>query len=115
MEVLKGVLEEELENSERRISAFRNALRELPKGSIHAKMINGKKYYYRAYWDPDEKKNVFEFLAEKPSQEMIERYKKAVAKRANYKHQIRILKLQVQFLKKSLHAREFQIAEAGFK
>lgn len=111
MEMLKGILREELENSYRRISAFEKALQELPQGSIHEKMINGKKYFYRVYWDSKAKKNVFEMLSEKPSNEWLLAYEKAKEKRANYKNQIRILKLQVQFLKRVLRAREFQIAE----
>ena len=111
MKMLKGVLEEELANSKRRISAFMKALKELPKGSLHEKEINNRKYFYRVYWDPKAKKNVFELLSEKPSEKAIDSYEKAKAKRASYKNQIRILKLQVQFLERALHAREFRIAE----
>lgn len=111
MEMLKGVLREELENSYRRIEAFEKALEELPQGSIHEKVINDKKYYYRVYWDSKAKKNVFEMLEEKPSKKFLSAYEKAIEKRASYKNQIRILKLQVQFLGRALRAREFQIAE----
>ena len=111
MEMLRGVLQEELDNSYRRIFAFEKALRELPKGSIHEKVINDNKYYYRVCWDSKAKKNVFEMLDEKPSKELLSAYEKAKEKRANYKNQIRILRLQIQFLKRALRAREFQIAE----
>lgn len=111
MEILKGVLEEELANSRRRISAFMKALKELPKGSLHEKKVKDKKYFYRVYWDLKSKKNVFELLSEKPSEKMIDSYEKAKAKRASYKNQIRILKLQVHFLERVLRAREFRIAE----
>ena len=112
MEILKGVLEEELENSKRRIYAFENALKELPKGSLHEKKIKGRKYFYRVYWNSKEKKNIFELLSEKPSDRLIDSYERAKSKRAYYKNQIRILKLQVQLLKRVLRAREFRIAEA---
>lgn len=111
MEMLKGVLQEELENSRRRISAFEKALLELPQGSIHEKVIGDRRYYYRVCWAAKAKKNVFELLSEKPSKELLLSYEKAKAKRASYKNQIRILKLQVQFLERALRAREFQIAE----
>src|ERR1051325_8578985 len=111
MEMLKGVLREELKNSYRRILAFEQALKKLPRGSIHEKLINGKSYYYKVYWDSKAKKNVFDLLDGKPSNEMLLAYEKAKEKRASYKNQIRILKLQVQFLERSLRAREFQIAE----
>jgi len=111
MEMLKGVLEEELVNSKRRVSAFMEALKELLKGSLHEKEIKGKKYFYRVYWNPKSKKNVFELLSDKPSEKLIASYEKAKAKRASYKNQIRILKLQVHFLERVLRAREFRIAE----
>ena len=111
MEMLKGVLREELENSYRRIVAFEKALQELPQGSIHEKVIGDKQYYYRVCWHSKAKKNVFELLSEKPSKELLLSYEKAKEKRASYKNQIRILKLQVQFLERVLRAREFQIAE----
>ncbi len=111
MEMLKSVLQEELENSYRRISAFEKALQELPKGSIHEKVVNDKNYFYRVCWNSKAKKNSFEMLNEKPSKEWLLAYERAKEKRANYKNQIRILKLQVQFLKRVLRAREFRIAE----
>ena len=111
MEMLKGVLEEELANSRRRISAFMKALKKLPKGSLHEKEIKNKKYFYRVYWDPKAKKNVFELVSEKPSEKLVASYERAKAKRASYRNQIRILKLQVQFLERALRAREFRIAE----
>lgn len=110
MEVLRGVLEEELENNRRRLKAFAQALNRLPQGSLHAKKIKGIVYYYRVCWDPHLKKNVFKLLDAKPSKEMIEVFHEAKAKRAHYRNQIRILKLQIQFLERALRAREFSLA-----
>ena len=111
MEMLKEVLREELGNSYRRIAAFKKALQRLPQGSIHEKAVGDNKYYYRVCWDSKAKKNVFEMLSEKPSKKLLAAYEKAKVRRAVFKNQIRILKLQVQFLERSLRAREFQIAE----
>ena len=111
MEMLKGVLREELENSYRRMAAFEKALQELPQGSIHKKVINGKSYFYRVCWNSKARKNVFRMLEEKPSKELLLACRKAIGKRAGYKNQIRILKLQIRFLERVLRAREFQIAE----
>ena len=110
MEILRGVLEEELENNRRRLKAFKQALRKLLKGSLHAREIKGNEYYYHVSWAPRAKKNVFKFLEEKPSKEVIEAYREAKVKRESYRNQIRILKLQIQFLERSLHAREFSLA-----
>ena len=111
MQILKSILVEELENSQRRIGAFEVELARLPQGSLQGKVISGKKYYYLVCWDSKLKKNIYRLLAEVPSKEELRRYEKAIAKRANFKNQIRILKLQIQFLKRSLNAREFSIAE----
>lgn len=111
MEMLKAVLQEELGNSLRRMVSFERALRELPKGSIHQKEINGSKYFYRVYWNPRLKKNIFEWLGGELPASVLGEYEKAKVKRASYRNQIRILKLQVQFLKRALRAREFSIAE----
>jgi len=42
---------------------------------------------------------------------VIHSYEKAKAKRASYKNQIRVLKLQIHFLERALRAREFRVAE----
>lgn len=111
MEMLRGVLQEELQNSHRRVSALEKALESLPQGSFHEKIINDKKYFYRVSWNSRSKKNAFELLSEAPSEKLRLAYQKAKEKRADYKNQIRILKLQIQFLKRALRAREFQIAK----
>ena len=91
--------------------AVEKALKALPKGSIHQKEINGKKYYYRVYWDRKLKKNIFEWMGGRISEKLLQGYHKAKGKRAHYRNQIRILKLQVHFLKRVLRAREFSAAE----
>ena len=111
MEMLKGVLKEELQNSYRRVEALEKALGSLPQGSFHEKIIHDKKYIYRVCWDPKSRKNVFELMSEPPSEKLRLVYQKAKEKRADYKNQIRILKLQIQFLERVLRAREFQIAK----
>jgi hypothetical protein len=111
MEVLKGVLREELENSERRLAAFEKALQKLPKGSLQRKVIRGREYYYRVYWNPQAQKNIFVLLDRDLPKEVIEAYRKAKEQRASYRNQIRVLKLEIRLLKRMLHAREFSIAE----
>jgi len=48
MNAIKGVLEEELQNSLRMKKQYEKALREFPKGSLVEKKIRGHKYYYLA-------------------------------------------------------------------
>lgn len=111
MEILEGVLREELGNSRRRLVSFKKELRKLPKGSIHRKEINGRKYYYHVRWNKKAKKNDFDLLGEQVPESVLKQYESAKNKRANYRNQIRILKLEVQFLKRALRAREFSIAK----
>ena len=48
MNVIKGVLEEELQNSLRMKKQYEKALKELLKGCLVEKKIRGHKYYYLA-------------------------------------------------------------------
>ena len=65
MEMLRGILKEELQNSKRRIFAFKNALKELPA------------------------------------------VKESNPKRKHCQISIKVLKLQIRFLKRVLRAKEF--------
>ena len=46
MKIIKGVLEEELQNSLRMKEQYEKALKKLPRGCLSKKIIKGKPYYY---------------------------------------------------------------------
>ena len=59
MKVIKGVLEEELQNSLRMKKQYENAIKKLPRGSLVEKKIRGHKYYYLAIREKNKVKFVY--------------------------------------------------------
>jgi hypothetical protein len=102
MNVIKGVLEEELQNSIRMKRQYENALNELPKGSLVEKSIKGHKYYYLAV----RKSNKVKFIYKgKISEEEKKKYMEAKELRAKYRKLLSQLNKQIVFLKKALNGK----------
>ena len=99
MNVIKGVLEEELQNSIRMKRLYEKALNELPKGSLVEKIIKGHKYYYLAVRESDRVKFIYKG---KISEEEKNKYMEAKKLRAKYRKLLSQLKKQIVFLKKAL-------------
>ena len=71
MKVIKGVLEEEFENSLRQESAYIKALDAIPAGALVEKEIKGHKYYYLIFREKGKVKFIYKG---KISREEIKRY-----------------------------------------
>ena len=99
MNIIKGVLEEELQNSIRMKRQYEKALNELPKGSLVEKSIKGHKYYYLAVRESDRVKFIYKG---KISEEEKNKYIEAKKLRAKYRKLLSQLKKQIVFLKKAL-------------
>jgi hypothetical protein len=100
---VKGVLVEELANSERLLKQYQHALAALPKGSLVAKRIGGGVYYYAAY--RREGKVRFDYKG-KLSQAQLEEFAKAAAQKAKFRGLISDLKKQIVFIERALHERK---------
>lgn len=48
---LENVLKEQIERNEKNIAFYKSKQSKLPRGSIHEKIINGRKYYYLKFRD----------------------------------------------------------------
>jgi len=105
MRIIKGVLEEELQNSIRMIKQYQRALNELPKGSLVEKEIKGRKYYYLAVRESNKVKFIYKG---KISEEEKNKYIEAKKLRAKYRKLISGLNKQIAFLKKALNGKELQ-------
>ena len=103
MNPVKGVLSEELENSERLLKKYRQAIEALPNGSLVPKKIKGGMFYYLAYRKGD--KVHFEYKG-KLSAGQVADFKQAAAQKAKYRRLIADLKKQIVFLKRALHERK---------
>ena len=100
---VKGVLIEELANSERMLRRYRQALAALPKGSLVAKKIKGRIYYYAAYRVGGKVR--FEYQC-KLSEDQVAKRKKAAGQKVKYRGLIADLKEQIAFIRRALHERK---------
>jgi hypothetical protein len=100
MKIIKGVLEEELQNSIRMKRQYEKALSGLPKGSLVEKKIKGHIYYYLAIRESDKVKFIYKG---KISEEEKKKYMEAKKLRAKYRKFLSQLNKQIAFLKKALN------------
>lgn len=105
MQVIKGVLEEELENSLRMKAEYEKALGALPKGALVEKEIHGHIYYYLMRREGNKIK--FDYLG-KLSQEGIDKYEKIKLARDRYRKLISQLNKQIKFLRRALRGKEIR-------
>jgi hypothetical protein len=110
MDPIKGVLSEELENSERILKRYRQELDSLPKGSLVAKKIKGGVFYYVAHREGGKVK--FDYRG-KLSVSDVEKLQKAQKMRAKYRGEISKVRKQIVYLKRVLHERKRRKSRAG--
>ena len=101
---IKGVLREELGNSERMLKKYNEELAKLPKGSLIKKNIKGHEYYYLVMRE-DGKVNWYYKGKEVPAK-TIKEYARAKELRAKYRKLISQLKKQIRYLKGTLRGQE---------
>lgn len=102
MDMVQSVLQEQLEyalESERR---YKEAIEELPRGSLSKKKINDHYYYYLVYRDGGKVKS--EYLG-KLFDEEIEEYRKKIEKRRLYQEILKNLSDEIKYLKKVLNVK----------
>ena len=105
MNVIKGVLEEELQNSIRMKKQYEKVLNGLPKGSLVEKKIKGHKYYYLAV---RESKKVRFIYKGKISEEEKKKLMEAKKLRAKYRKLLSQINKQISFLKRALNGKDIQ-------
>ena len=103
MNPVKGVLSEELENSERLLKRYRQEIAALPNGSLVPKKIKGGIFYYLAHREGDKVR--FDYKGKLSAKELAN-YKKAANQKAKYRDLVADLKKQIVFLKRALHERK---------
>lgn len=105
MKILKGILEEQLDNAIRLKKDYIKTLAQLGHGSIIKKKIYNHDYYYNEYRDGS--RIVFEYLGRLKPEE-IEVFSDNRHRREEYKRMIRELDRQISFLEKALCAKEIR-------
>ena len=101
--VIKGILQEELDNSLRMKSTYEVELAKLPKGSLVRKIIKGLPYYYVVSREQGKVRFVYKG---KVSADDIKKYQDAKESRARYRKLLSQAKKQIKFLRSSLRAKE---------
>lgn len=103
MRIIKGVLEEELENSRRMKKEYEKALKKLPVGCLAIRKIKGHKYYYLVVRKGEKVKYIYKG---KIPMEEIKKYEEVKKLRAKYRNLLSQVKKQIAFLERSLHGKE---------
>jgi hypothetical protein len=102
MDVIKGVLSEELENSMRIKERYLENMKKLPRGSLRRKNINGHEYYYLVYRDGSKVRYSYQG---KLSKARLKEYEEGRAKKMEYKGAIKKLDQQIRYLRKVINVR----------
>jgi sRNA-binding regulator protein Hfq len=98
--VIKGVLQEELQNSLQMKKRYEEEIAKLPKGSLIKKKIKGYDYYYVVLREKGKVK--FIYKGRKLPLDVVKKYSEAKKLRAKYRNSLSQVKKQISFLKKSL-------------
>jgi hypothetical protein len=101
--IIKGVLGEELNNSLRMKKLYEKKLKMLGTGSLYAKKIKGKTYYYLV---KRIKGKVHLLYKGKLSQKKIDEYKNMRLQKTQYRKLLAKAKKQISFLERSLRGKE---------
>lgn len=99
MNVIRGVLKEELANSLRMERRYEAALRQLPKGSLIAKRIKGHVYYYLAVRQGPKVKLMYKGRLAASERQA---YREAQRRRQQCRKLLRQVKQQIAFLRRAL-------------
>ncbi len=104
MNVLKGVLEEELKRNLRNQKSYREMLLKLPKGSIYISNRNGKEYMYRKNREAD--KIVNQYICALSNKILVKEEREKSEDYARISNNLRISKKEEVKLRKALKAYE---------
>ena len=104
MNMLQGILKEELENSNRRLLSYQKQLKGLPKGTIYRRLIKGRPYWYVERMVKGKVVNQYKgaFVPE----EEIQKFQKAKEDRVEYRKALKLIKKQVAVLERAVGSLE---------
>ncbi|MCD4784103.1 MAG: hypothetical protein K8T10_09805 [Candidatus Eremiobacteraeota bacterium] len=102
MDLIKSVLQEELESSLETQKYYQKEISKLPRGSLSKKKTGGKAYYYLSYKEGSKVKT--DYLG-KLSDEKIKDYQDRINKRRHYQSQLRKVTKKIKYLRKVLNVK----------
>lgn len=101
MEILNGILKEELERLKKLKKSYEQKISKLPKGSLVRKEIKGHIYYYLNYREGN--KGIFKYLG-KLNEKEFEELKKKISERRKLRRLYIQVKRNINKLGKMLYA-----------
>jgi len=100
MDLIKNVLQEELESSIESQKYYKEEIDKLPRGSLSKKKMDNRAYYYLAYRDGSKVKT--DYLG-KLSDEEVKDYTDKIDRRRHYQRQLRKVNKKIKYLRKILN------------
>ena len=94
---LENILKEQIERNEKNIAFYKAKQSKLPRGSLHEKIINDRKYYYLKFRD-DTGHRIDQYV----KADEVENIKSQIQKRKEIEKIIRELKSDIKLAKKVL-------------
>ncbi|HQP25945.1 MAG TPA: hypothetical protein PLP16_12305, partial [Smithellaceae bacterium] len=101
---IRELLKEELENSLRMERDYGRAMAELPRGSLVRKNVGKQAYYYLAYREGPKVR--FQYMGRNVDKGVIAKYREAKQLRAQYRKHRSVVRKQIRFLRRVLHAKQ---------
>lgn len=102
MGVIRGVLQEELDNSEKIVARYQEEIDKL-KGALVKKKVGNKCYYYLAVREGKKVRFIYKGVASEAKKNEFKRNKKKVKQ---YKDMVKKAKEQIKFLGRALRGKE---------
>ncbi|MFH0802706.1 MAG: hypothetical protein V2A78_10040 [bacterium] len=103
MELVKSVLQEELEYAVRLKSRYEELLAECPKGSLIRRKIKRADYFYLSYRESPLK--VKQKYLGRLSKDEVRDYKEKIGKRKKLEKSLKEVKQKILYLRKTLHVK----------
>lgn len=100
MNLLQGLLQEELENSQNRLHAYRKGMAALPQGALYRRFIRDRPYWYIER--RIDGKVVNQYVGVDVPKSDIEKFEKAKQERVNYRKAMALLRRQVAVLERAV-------------
>lgn len=102
MDLIRSVLQEELESSLEARDYYQEEISKLPKGSLSRKKIDKRVYYYLAYREGSKVKT--DYIG-KLSNKEVKDYQKRINKRRHYQSQLKKVDKKIKYLRKVLNVK----------
>jgi hypothetical protein len=100
MNLLQGMLQEELQNSQHRLRAYQKQLGRLPRGALYQRLVNGRPYWYLERMING--KVVNQYKGGRLPENEIQKFQKAKRDRVEFRKAVQLIKKQIVILERAV-------------